>query len=114
MLGEVKVPVSYNNQGVSLCCTYIVKGKRLNLLGHNCLEHLTLDWKALAASVNYVSPNKLGELLNEYADVLCDKLGALNSTMAKLLLSQILYPNSTRSVLSLLQSKKPWDKRLTT
>ena len=36
---------------------YIVKGKGPNLLGRNWLEHLTLDWKALAASVNYVSPS---------------------------------------------------------
>ena len=62
MLGEVKVPVSYNNQGGEFML-YIVKGKGPNLLGHNCLEHLILDWKALAASVNYVSLNKLGELL---------------------------------------------------
>ena len=45
---------------------------------------MILDWKALAVSVNYVSSSKLGELLNEYADVLCDKLGALTSTTAKL------------------------------
>ena len=83
MLGEVRVPVSYNDQGGEFML-YIVKGKGPNLLGRNWLEHLILDWKALAVSVNYVSPNKLGELLNEYADVLCDKLGALNSTTAKL------------------------------
>ena len=83
MLGEVKVPVSYNNQGGEFIL-YVVKGKGPNLLSRNWLEHLILDWKALAASVNYVSPNKLGELLKEYADVLCDKLGTLNSTTAKL------------------------------
>ena len=43
---------------------YIVKGKGPNILGDNWLEHLILDWKALAALVNYVSSNKLGELLN--------------------------------------------------
>ena len=54
-----------------------MKGKGPNILDCNWLEHLVLDWKALAASVNYTSPNKLGELLNEYANVLCDKLGPL-------------------------------------
>ena len=63
---------------------YIVKGKGPNLLGRNWLEHLTLDWKALAASVNYVSTNRLEWLLHEYADVLCDKLVILNSMKAKL------------------------------
>ena len=63
---------------------YIVKGKGPNLLARNWLEYLILDWKVLAASVNYVLPIKLGKLLNEYADVLCDKLGALNLTIAKL------------------------------
>ena len=82
-LGEVKMPVSYSDQGGEFML-YIVKGKETNLLDHNWLEHLVLDWKALAASVNYVSLNKLGELLNKYADVLCDKLGALNLTTAKL------------------------------
>ena len=52
-----------------------MKGKRPSLLDHNWLEHLTLDWKALPASVNYVSLNKLDELLHEYADVVCDELG---------------------------------------
>ena len=51
MLGKVKVPVSYNNQGGEFML-YVVKGKGLNLLGRNWLEHLILDWKALAASVN--------------------------------------------------------------
>ena len=53
MLGKVKVPVSYNNQGGEFML-YVVKGKGPNLLGRNWLEHLILDWKALAASVNYV------------------------------------------------------------
>ena len=83
ILDEVKVLVSYSDQRGEFML-YIVKGKGRNLLGRNWLEHLVLDWKALVASVNYISPNKLGELLNEYADVLCDKLGALNSTTAKL------------------------------
>ena len=77
------MPVSYSNQRGE-CMLNIVKGKGPNILGYNWLEHLILDWKALAALVNYVSSNKLGELLNEYADVLCNKLGALNSTTAKL------------------------------
>ena len=64
MLSEVKVPMSYNNQGGEFML-YVVKGKGPNLLGCNWLEHLILDWKASAASVNYVSPNKLGELLKE-------------------------------------------------
>ena len=83
VIGEVKVPVSYNNQKGEFML-YIVKGKGPNLLGRNWLEQFTLDWKALAASVNYVAPNQLDRLLNEYADVLCDKLGALNSMTAKL------------------------------
>ena len=56
VIGEVKVPVCYNNQKGKFML-YIVKGKGPNLLGRNWLEHLTLDWKALAASVNYVSPS---------------------------------------------------------
>ena len=68
--------VSCNNQGDELML-YTVKGKGPYLLGSNQLEHLILNWKTLSASVNYVLPNKLGELLNEYADVLCDKLGLL-------------------------------------
>ena len=83
VIGEVKVPVSYNNQRGEFML-YIVKGKGPNLLGRNWLEYLTLDWKALAASVNYVSTNQLERLLHEYADVLCDKLGTLNSMKAKL------------------------------
>ena len=111
MLGEVKVPVSHNNQGGEFML-YVVKRKGPNLLRCNWLEHLILDWKALAASVNYVSPNKLSELLKEYADVLCDKLGTLTQQQLNYMLSQILYPDSIRPVLSLSQSKKPWDMRL--
>ena len=51
VLGEVKVQMSYNNQGDEFML-YIVKGKGPNLLDCNWLEHLILDWKALAASVN--------------------------------------------------------------
>ena len=83
VIGEVKVPVSYNKQKGQFML-YIVKGKGPNLLGRNWLENLILDWKALAASVNYVTPNQLDKLLHEYADVLCDKLGTLNSMTAKL------------------------------
>ena len=104
--------MSYNNQGGEFML-YIVKGKGPNLLGHNWLELLILKRKTLAASVNYISPNKLGELLNEYADVLCDKLGPSTRQQLNYMSSQILYPSSTRPVQSLLQSKKPWDKRLT-
>ena len=60
MLGEVKVPGSYNNQGGEFML-HIVKGKGPNLSGHNWLEHLIIDWKALVASVNYALPNKLDE-----------------------------------------------------
>ena len=35
-------------------------------------------------SVNYVAPNQLERLLQEYADVLSDILGTLNSMTAKL------------------------------
>ena len=83
VIGEVKVPVSYNNQKGKFML-YIVKGKGPNLLGRNWLEHLTLDWKALATAVNYVSTNQLEWLLHEYGDVLYDKLGTLNSMKAKL------------------------------
>ena len=83
VIGEVKVPVSYNNQKGEFVL-YIVKGKGPKLLGHNWLAYLTLDWKVLAVSVNYVAPNRLERLLHEYADVLCDKLGTLNSMTAKL------------------------------
>ena len=112
MLSEVKVPVSYSNQGGEFIL-YIVKGKGPNLLGCNWLENLILDWKALAATVNYVSSNKLGELLNEYTDVLCDRLGALNSTTAKLHVKPNSVSRFHKPVLSLLQSKKPWETRFT-
>ena len=42
VMGEVTMPVSYNNQGGNLLL-YVVKGKGPNLLGRNWLEHLTLD-----------------------------------------------------------------------
>ena len=71
VIREVKVPVSYNNQKGNFVL-YIVKGKGRNLLGRNWLEHLTLALKALSVSVNYVSPNQLEQLLQEYADVLSD------------------------------------------
>ena len=77
VIGEVKVLVSCNNQKGNFVL-YIVKGKRPNLLGRNWLEHLTLDWKALSVSINYVAPNQLERLLQEYADVLSNNLGTLN------------------------------------
>ena len=50
--------MSYNNQGDKFML-YIVKGKGPNLLGRNWLEHLILDWKALAALVNYCKRGKI-------------------------------------------------------
>ena len=46
MLGDIKVLVSYNNQGGEFML-YVVKCKGPNLLGRNWFEHLILDWKAL-------------------------------------------------------------------
>ena len=48
LIGKVKVSVSYNNHKGNFML-YIVKGKGSNFLDHNWLEHLILDWKALAA-----------------------------------------------------------------
>ena len=57
LLGEVKVPVSYYNQGGEFML-YIMKGKGPNLLlGHNWLEHLILDSRAVGRNFSVVRPN---------------------------------------------------------
>ncbi|KAL5463984.1 hypothetical protein EMCRGX_G032937, partial [Ephydatia muelleri] len=83
VVGEAKVPVSYNQQ-LSTLVLYVVKGTGPSLLGRDWLRHIKLDWKTVGqvASVNRVT--MLDSLLKRYHEVFQSGLGTLKGVHAKL------------------------------
>eukprot|EP00731_Ephydatia_muelleri_P034546 Em0065g7a len=83
VVGEAKVPVSYNQQ-LSTLVLYVVKGTGPSLMGRDWLRHIKLDWKTVGQVASVNRDTMLDSLLKRYHEVFQSGLGTLKGVHAKL------------------------------
>ena len=86
-LGSCSVEVKYNDKGAILPLL-VIKGNGPNLLGHNWLPHIRIDWK----NIHMVSNYKLQNILAKHQNVFGEGLGHLRGYNAKIHVDQEAVP----------------------
>ena len=79
VIGKLQVIVTYGSQTKTLTL-YIVPGNGPTLLGREWLQHIRLDWKAIAL----MTKDPLQQLLNKHAELFDDTLGTMKDYTATL------------------------------
>ena len=64
--------VQHNGQSKSLIL-YIIQGNEPNLLGHEWLEELRLDWKTIFTSTTVSNQSLLRPFFDQYSNIYKDK-----------------------------------------
>ena len=91
VVGELQVIVTYGSQTKTLTL-YIVPGNGPTLLGREWLQHIRLDWKAIAS----VTKDPLQQLLDKHAALFDDTLGTMKDYTATLTVKDLARPKFHR------------------
>ena len=88
LLGQIRVPVKYESQTVTLPLV-VAKGNKVPLLGRNWLEHIKLNWTEIFA---LQQSNPVNDLIFRYAKLFEDSEGKITSTKAHITLKEQAQP----------------------
>ena len=91
VVGELQVIVTYRSQTKTLTL-YIVPGNGPTLLGREWLQHIRLDWKAIAS----VTKDPLQQLLDKHVALFDDTLGTMKDYTATLTVKDSVRPKFHR------------------
>lgn len=100
MLGCYTVDIKIQNNNAVKLPLIVVEGQGPSLFGRNWLEQVKLDWSEIAKT-HLVMPatqqeEELEKLLDQYKDVISDKLGHCKTVKAKLYLKPDVVPRFHR------------------
>ena len=96
VLGEVMVPVRYEQQQLKLPAL-VVRSQGLNLFGCNWMEAVKLNWDAIFCMDNGNIRTKLKQVLEVHKDIFNPELGTLKGMKAKIYLNEGAQPKYVKA-----------------